>query len=100
MSELKYPWDKHPAPGTTMEVAPGVRWLTMPMGGSLNHINLYLLEDTNGWWVVDTGLVEDERTPPIVEREDLAAAARESGAVEAHARKVSAGAGAASGTPG
>ncbi len=39
-----------------MEVAPGVRWLTMPMGGSLNHINLYLLEDNNGWWVVDTGL--------------------------------------------
>jgi glyoxylase-like metal-dependent hydrolase (beta-lactamase superfamily II) len=28
----------------------------MPMGGSLNHINLYLLEDRDGWWVVDTGL--------------------------------------------
>jgi len=56
MSELRYPWDKHPTAGTTQEVAPGVRWLTMPMGGSLNHINLYLLEDTNGWWVVDTGL--------------------------------------------
>ena len=55
MSELSYPWDKHPAAGTTQEVAPGVRWLTMPMGGSLNHINLYLLEDTHGWWVVDTG---------------------------------------------
>jgi glyoxylase-like metal-dependent hydrolase (beta-lactamase superfamily II) len=26
------------------------------MGGSLNHINLYLLEDTDGWWIVDTGL--------------------------------------------
>ena len=43
-----------------MEVTPGVRWLTMPMGGSLNHINLYLLEDRLGWWVVDTGLALPE----------------------------------------
>ncbi|MEZ5559813.1 MAG: MBL fold metallo-hydrolase [Pseudomonadales bacterium] len=56
MSELRYPYAKHPEPGTTIEVAPGVRWLTMPMGGSLSHINLYLLEDRDGWWVVDTGL--------------------------------------------
>ena len=44
-SELQYPYAEHPAPGTTVEVADGVRWLTMPMPGSLNHINLYLLED-------------------------------------------------------
>lgn len=54
--ELKYPYSDHPAAGTTREVADGVRWLTMPMGGSLTHINLYLLEDTDGWFVVDTGL--------------------------------------------
>jgi glyoxylase-like metal-dependent hydrolase (beta-lactamase superfamily II) len=29
-------------------------------GGSLNHINLYLLEDDDGWWVVDTGLPIEE----------------------------------------
>jgi glyoxylase-like metal-dependent hydrolase (beta-lactamase superfamily II) len=56
MNSLEYPYDEHPSPGETVEVAPGVRWLTMPMGGSLNHINLYLLEDSDGWWVVDTGL--------------------------------------------
>lgn len=56
MTDLEYPYDAHPAPGTTVEIVPGVRWLTMPMGGSLNHINLYLLEDSDGWWVVDTGL--------------------------------------------
>jgi glyoxylase-like metal-dependent hydrolase (beta-lactamase superfamily II) len=33
-----------------------VHWLTMPMGGSLTHINLYLLDDGDGWYVVDTGL--------------------------------------------
>ena len=53
---LEYPHPAHPSPGTTVEVAAGVRWLTMPMGGSLNHINLYLIEDRDGWFVVDTGL--------------------------------------------
>ncbi len=57
MQEITYPHAAHPAAGTTVEVAPGVRWLTMPMGGgSLSHINLYLLEDDDAWWVVDTGL--------------------------------------------
>ncbi|MFW6094065.1 MAG: MBL fold metallo-hydrolase [Pseudomonadota bacterium] len=60
MRTLEYPFAEHPPRATTVEVAPGVRWLTMPMGGSLNHINLYLLEDTNGWWVVDTGLALEE----------------------------------------
>lgn len=43
-----------------MEIVPGVRWLTMPLGGSLTHINLYLLEDDDGWFVVDTGLATEE----------------------------------------
>ena len=43
MSELNYPYADHPTPGTTQEVVDGVRWLTMPMPGSLSHINLYLL---------------------------------------------------------
>lgn len=57
---LNYPYADHPQPGQTMEVAPGVRWLSMPMPGSLSHINLYLLEDTDGWYVVDTGLSNEE----------------------------------------
>lgn len=56
MSALTYPYAEHPAPGATLEVAAGVRWLTMPMPGSLSHINLYLLLGDDGWWVVDTGL--------------------------------------------
>ncbi|MCP5179257.1 MAG: MBL fold metallo-hydrolase [Pseudomonadales bacterium] len=64
MLELSYPYDSHPKPGDSVEIAPGVRWITMPMGGSLNHINLYLLEDSDGWFVVDTGLA-DPRTLEI-----------------------------------
>lgn len=58
--DLRYPYQHHPTKGTTCTVAPGVAWLTMPMGGSLNHINLYLLEDDDGWFVVDTGLNNEE----------------------------------------
>jgi len=52
----RYLFDDAPAHGTTLEVAPGVRWLQMPLPMSLDHINLYLLEDDDGWWVVDTGV--------------------------------------------
>ena len=35
---------------------PGVYWLRMPLPMSLNHINLYLLEENDGWCLVDTGM--------------------------------------------
>ena len=63
-SNLVYPYPEHPAHGSTLQIAEGVYWLTMPLEGSLNHINLYLLEDTDGWYVVDTGW-NDERTMDI-----------------------------------
>jgi glyoxylase-like metal-dependent hydrolase (beta-lactamase superfamily II) len=60
MSSLQYPFAEVPAPGTTLEVAPGVRWLSMPLPFQLDHINLWLLEDDDGknagFTVVDTGI--------------------------------------------
>lgn len=57
MSSLLYPLaDALPEPGTTLEVAPGVRWLRMPLPFQLNHINLWLLRDGDGWTIVDTGI--------------------------------------------
>jgi len=60
MSCLVYP---HPHPidvGTALTVAPGIVWLRMPLPFQLNHINLWLLEDGDGWTMVDTGLANDE----------------------------------------
>ena len=55
-----YPFAQPPAPGTTLEVAPGVHWLRMALPFQLDHINLWLLEDGTredpGWLIVDTGL--------------------------------------------
>ena len=60
MSALKYPWAETPAPGETVEVAPGIHWLSMPLPFQLDHINLWLLQDVEGgneaWTVVDTGI--------------------------------------------
>jgi len=53
---LDYLYDRHPEPGAVVEIAPGVRWLTMPLPGSLNHINLWLLDDGDGVAIVDTGI--------------------------------------------
>lgn len=60
MSELLYPFPEAPAPGSTVEVAPGVLWLRMPMPMNLDHINLYLVDGGEGWYIIDTGLKGDE----------------------------------------
>jgi glyoxylase-like metal-dependent hydrolase (beta-lactamase superfamily II) len=56
MSALSYPFPEVPAPGTTVEVAPGVHWLSMPLPFALDHINLWLVNDDDGWTIVDTGI--------------------------------------------
>jgi glyoxylase-like metal-dependent hydrolase (beta-lactamase superfamily II) len=58
---LTYPFTTVPGPGEALEVGPGVRWLRMrlPMAG-LNHINLWALEDGEGWALVDTGMQTSE----------------------------------------
>ncbi|KAA5607638.1 MBL fold metallo-hydrolase [Roseospira marina] len=40
-------------------VAPGVFWLCMPLPFALDHINLWVLEDGDGWTLVDTGIAND-----------------------------------------
>jgi glyoxylase-like metal-dependent hydrolase (beta-lactamase superfamily II) len=67
-TELHYPLGETlPAPGATIEVAPGVRWLRMRLPFALDHINLWLLRDREpdddggreGWTVVDCGITDD-----------------------------------------
>ena len=66
--QLNYPFgDTLPATGTTLEVAPGVRWLRMVLPFQLDHINLWLLRDQidgangpmEGWSIVDCGIAND-----------------------------------------
>ena len=51
--------DQAPNPGEATEVADGVYWIRMPMHGRLNHINVWLLRDNDGWTIVDTGIYSE-----------------------------------------
>jgi glyoxylase-like metal-dependent hydrolase (beta-lactamase superfamily II) len=57
---LDHPWTEPPAPADLRAVAPGIYWLRMPLPFQLNHINLWLLEDGDGWTIVDTGVGLDD----------------------------------------
>ena len=56
----EYLFEGEPPLGETIEVAPGLHWLRMPLPFKLNHINLWLLEDGDGWTIIDTGICTDE----------------------------------------
>jgi glyoxylase-like metal-dependent hydrolase (beta-lactamase superfamily II) len=63
-SLLQYPQATPPAPAEVRDIAPGVRWLRMPLPFALDHINLWLLEDLDesgerAWTLVDCGLGND-----------------------------------------
>ena len=57
---VRYVFDRTPETGVGLEVAPGVYWLRMPLPFALDHINLWLLDDGEGWVIVDTGIASDE----------------------------------------
>jgi glyoxylase-like metal-dependent hydrolase (beta-lactamase superfamily II) len=57
---LTYPFLDLPKPGEIKEVAQDVFWIRMPMPGRLDHINVWLLRDYDGWSIVDTGLNRDD----------------------------------------
>ena len=45
-----------PDRGSVREIADGIFWVRMPLPFQLNHINLWLLEDGDGWALIDTGI--------------------------------------------
>jgi glyoxylase-like metal-dependent hydrolase (beta-lactamase superfamily II) len=45
-----------PDPGELIALADGVGWARLPIPGSLKHINVWVLEDSDGVALVDTGL--------------------------------------------
>lgn len=51
-----YPFEHGPKTGEALDVAPGVKWLRMPLGGSLAFINVWAIREGEGWAIVDTGM--------------------------------------------
>jgi glyoxylase-like metal-dependent hydrolase (beta-lactamase superfamily II) len=61
-AKLTYPFKEGPEIGGAVEVGPGVLWLRMPLFGSLAFINVWALEDGEGWALVDTGMRGENTT--------------------------------------
>lgn len=59
---LNYPLGREFAPETSQpyKIAEGVYWLRMSLPMKLDHINLWLLEDGDGWTIVDTCMNMDD----------------------------------------
>lgn len=53
---LRYLDCEPPGPGASVAVSQHVTWLRVPLPIELGHINLWLLDDGEGWTLVDTGL--------------------------------------------
>lgn len=53
--ELVYPYPGIPAPGTATELGNGIFWMSLPLPFAMGQINVWLLEDGDGWTLVDTG---------------------------------------------
>jgi hypothetical protein len=44
-----------PLPGKVIEVAPGILWVLLALLLILDHVNVYLMADDDGWTIVDAG---------------------------------------------
>jgi len=64
INPLRYPWPDPPENGEIQEVAPGILWLRLPLPMVLDHVNVYILDDGDGWTIVDTG-IGSKRTKAI-----------------------------------
>ena len=53
---IQTPFEEIPGPGASVELAPGVLWLRLPLPMALDHVNVYAFaEPEGGWTIVDTG---------------------------------------------
>ena len=57
---LIHPHAAPPALGEAIEIAPGILWARLPLPFRLDHINLYFLDDGDGWAVLDAGIASQK----------------------------------------
>ncbi len=55
-ASIHYAFEASPETGEALEIVPGLKWLRLPLPFVLNHINVWLIREQDGWALVDTGL--------------------------------------------
>ncbi len=58
--DIVLPFPDAPAPGQAIPVADGILWARMSLPVRLNHVNVWLIEEADGWSVIDCGLDSPE----------------------------------------
>ncbi len=53
---IEFPFSAPPQRLEWIEAAPGVLWLRLPLPFRLDHVNVYLIEDGDGFALIDTGI--------------------------------------------
>ena len=56
---VTFPIETPPTAGECIEVAPGILWARLALPFRLNHVNIFLIEDGDGYAAVDTGIADD-----------------------------------------
>lgn len=56
---ISFPVATPPATGECLEIAPGILWTRLALPFRLNHVNIYLIEDGDGYAAVDTGIADE-----------------------------------------
>lgn len=54
--DIAHPWTDPPDEVGAVEVAEGLLWMRLPMAPPLRHVNVYALDEGDGWTLIDTGL--------------------------------------------
>ena len=49
-----------PPPGEARTILPGLRWMRFPLPFPPSNVNVWLLEDGDGWLAIDAGIADDE----------------------------------------
>ena len=53
---VQYEYSFQPELGGAVDILPGLKWVRLPLPFMLGHINVWLLQDGDGWAIVDTGI--------------------------------------------
>ena len=56
---LDYLEGEPPAPGHARQIGERLWWARIPLPMELNHINVWLMDEGDGWTLVDTGMAEE-----------------------------------------
>ena len=53
---VHHPHAVPPGEGEAIRIADGILWFRLPLPMALDHVNIYALEDDDGWTIIDTGI--------------------------------------------